>query len=260
MLHLILASAAAVFVYMTALFVVALARKDNSIVDIGWGPGFVVVALLCFFAGKSYRARPILVTGLVVIWAARLAMHIFFRNRGRGEDYRYALWRKDWGKWFVLRSFFQVFMLQGFFLLLISYPIVLINYETGKGLSPLDGAGVLVWLGGFFFEVVGDEQLRRFKQKPENKGRIMTMGLWRITRHPNYFGEAAQWWGIFLLALSLPHGWTAVISPLVITFLLLKVSGVTMLEKKYAGNKEFADYAGRTSAFFPWFAKKPRGG
>jgi steroid 5-alpha reductase family enzyme len=260
MLHLILASAAAVFVYMAAVFVAALIKKDNSIVDIAWGPGFIVIALLCFFAEKAYQARPILVTGLVIIWAARLAGHIYLRNRGRGEDYRYARWRKDWGKWFILRSFFQVFMLQGLFLLLISYPIMLINYENAKGLSPLDAAGVLVWLGGFFFEVVGDEQLRRFKQREENKGRIMTTGLWRTTRHPNYFGEAAQWWGIFLLALPLPRGWTAVISPLVITFLLLKVSGVTMLEKKYAGNKEFADYAGRTNAFFPWFAKKPRGG
>jgi steroid 5-alpha reductase family enzyme len=192
-----------------------------------------------------------------VVWGTRLTLHIFFRNRGRGEDFRYAKWRKEWGRRVVPRSFFQIFMLQGVFLVLIALPVVLANGSTGKNLMPLDVAGAAVWLVGFFFESVGDYQLSRFRKNPENRGRIMTGGLWRYTRHPNYFGEAAIWWGIFLIALSVRNGWLGIISPLTITFLLLKVSGIAMLEKKYVGNSEFAAYARRTSAFFPWFPKKP---
>jgi steroid 5-alpha reductase family enzyme len=256
MLRIVFLIAAAVFLYMTAIFVIALLKKDNSVVDIAWGPGFILVALLSLFRGEEFGGRRLLITGLVIIWAARLAIHIYLRNRGRGEDYRYAQWRKSWGKWFVLRSFFQIFMLQGIFLLFISYPIVLVNVSPKKGLAVLDLAGTLVWLVGFFFEGVGDYQLRKFKQDATNKGMIINTGLWRYTRHPNYFGEATQWWGIFLIALSVPGGWTTVISPVTVTFLLVKVSGVAMLEKKYAGNKEFAAYASRTNAFFPWFPKK----
>jgi steroid 5-alpha reductase family enzyme len=147
-------------------------------------------------------------------------------------------------------------MAQGILMLIIACPLVLVNRSEARGLGPLDGLGTLVWLVGFLFEAVGDYQLKRFKQRPENKGRIMAAGLWKFTRHPNYFGEAALWWGIFLIALSVPGGWLAIISPLTIGFLLLKVSGVTMLEKKYAGNEEFAAYARQTSAFFPWVPKK----
>jgi steroid 5-alpha reductase family enzyme len=255
--QLIFSAAAAVFLYMTAVFSLALWRKDNSVVDVAWGPGFILVALGSFFGDRGIEARHILVTLLVLVWGARLALHIYSRNRGRGEDYRYARWRKDWGKWFVPRSFFQIFMLQGVFLLVVSYPVLLVNHSTARGLSILDLAGTGVWLIGLFFEAVGDYQLRKFKQKAENKGKIMTIGLWKYTRHPNYFGEAAMWWGIFIIALTVPGGWTAAISPLLLTFLLLKVSGVAMLEKKYAGNSEFAAYARRTSAFFPWIPKKP---
>jgi steroid 5-alpha reductase family enzyme len=249
-------AALAVFLYMTAVFCAALVKKDNSIVDIAWGPGFILVALLTFFLDRGVEARHVLVTGLVILWGTRLALHVYLRNRGRGEDFRYAKWRKEWGKRFVPRSFFQIFMLQGIFLILIALPIILVNRSTEKGLNLLDTAGAVLWLLGFLFEAVGDFQLNRFKKNPENRGRIMTGGLWKFTRHPNYFGEAAMWWGIFLIALSVGNGWIAVISPLTITFLLLKVSGVAMLEKKYAGNSEFAAYARRTSAFFPRFPKK----
>jgi steroid 5-alpha reductase family enzyme len=131
-----------------------------------------------------------------------------------------------------------------------------VNRSREKGLTFLDALGAAVWLAGFLFEAVGDYQLGQFKRKPESKGKIMTSGLWRYTRHPNYFGEAALWWGIWLAALSVEGGWAGIISPLTIGFLLLKVSGVTMLEKKYVGNEEFAAYARRTSAFFPMPPKK----
>ena len=258
MLSFVVAAAGAVFSYMTAVFLVALLKKDNSIVDVAWGPGFILVALVTFFLRPGYKARHVLIGVLVVVWGVRLATHIYLRNRGRGEDFRYAKWRKGWGRWLIPRSFLQVFMLQGIFMLIISSPIVIVNRSSERGLTTRDALGALLWLTGFLFEAVGDHQLKKFKQKPESQGRIMAAGLWKYTRHPNYFGEAALWWGIFLIALSVRGGWVAIISPLTIGFLLLKVSGVTMLEKKYAGSVEFASYARRTSAFFPWFPKKPK--
>ena len=249
-------AAAAIFVYMTAVFVIALLVEDNSIVDVAWGLGFILVALTMLFLKPGFETRHVVIFGLVAVWGLRLATHIFFRNLGRGEDFRYAKWRRDWGRWFVPRSFLQIFMLQGVFMLMISSPVVLIIHSTRKGLTVLDGFGVGLWLFGFLFEAVGDFQLKKFKRNPASRGKIMTSGLWRYTRHPNYFGEAALWWGVFLIALSTPGGWVGIIGPLTISFLLIKVSGVTMLEKKYAGNEEFAAYARRTSAFFPWFPKK----
>ncbi len=258
MLSFVVAAAGAVFAYMTAVFLVALFKKNNSIVDVAWGPGFILVSLVTLLLEPGVYARQILVGGLVTAWGFRLAAHIYFRNRGRGEDFRYANWRKEWGRWFIPRTYLQVFLLQGIFMLMISSPILLVNRSMERGLTLLDVLGAAVWLVGFLFEAVGDFQLMRFKRKPESKGKIMTSGLWRYTRHPNYFGEAALWWGIWLVALSVDGGWAGIISPLSIGFLLLRVSGVTMLEKKYAGNEEFAAYARRTSAFFPMPPKNPK--
>jgi steroid 5-alpha reductase family enzyme len=246
----------AIFFYMNCVFGIALLKKDNSIVDVAWGIGFILVSLLTFFLTPGFAWRHILVTGLVCIWGVRLALYVYVRNRGKGEDFRYAKWRRDWGKNFVWRCYLQIYMLQGLLLLGISYPIILVNSSETTGFSLWDAAGAGIWLIGFLFETIGDYQLAQYKKNPQNKGKIMTGGLWRFTRHPNYFGEVTLWWGIFLIALPLENGWTAVISPLIITFLLLRVSGVTMLEKKYVGNPEFAAYAQRTSAFFPWFPNK----
>lgn len=250
------ACAVLVAVYMTAWFALALARKDNSIADIAWGLGFVLVAAFTFFRRGSLFL-PLLVTALVAAWGARLALHILVRNRKRGEDPRYAAWREKWGRSFVWRSYLQVFLLQGFFLLLIASPVILVNVDRS---SPYAGrfwlAGLLVWVLGYLFEAVGDAQLARFKRDPANKGRIMDRGLWAYTRHPNYFGESTMWFGIWLIALEVPHGWITVVSPVLITFLLVKVSGIPLLEKRYAGNAAFQAYARRTSAFVPWFPKK----
>jgi steroid 5-alpha reductase family enzyme len=256
MINFILYSALATFLYMIMVFTVAQIKKDNSIVDNAWGPGFILVSVLTFFMSQEFIFRQILACVFVVLWGTRLALHITVRKRGRGEDFRYAQWRRDWGKWFFLRSFFQIFMLQGFILLVIAYPILLINHSSRGGIKIFDIIGTLVFLTGFFFEATGDYQLLKFKRHPKNKGKIITQGLWKYTRHPNYFGETLIWWGFFLIALSVRDGWIAIISPLLITFLLLRVSGVTMLEKKYAGNKDFEDYARITSPFIPWFPKK----
>lgn len=255
----LIASALAVLVYMTGIFFLALRRKDNSLVDIGWGMGFILVALLTLFWSGPLVARHLLVTALVIVWGTRLSVHLYVRKRGKGEDFRYAQWRRSWGRWFVLRSYFQVFILQAVFLMIIAWPIILINRSADGSFTVWDGAGVLAWSLGFLFEAVGDAQMERFKADPANKGRIIRSGLWRFTRHPNYFGETAMWWGIFLIGLAVPRGWLGVVSPVFITFLLVKVSGVPMLEKKYAGNPEFAAYARRTSVFMPWFPKKAEG-
>ena len=135
--------------------------------------------------------------------------------------------------------------------------MILINHSEKTGFEFLGILGLIIWLKGFIFEAMGDYQLSKFKRTAGNKGKIMTRGLWRFTRHPNYFGEAVIWLGIFLIALPVKSGWTAIVSPLMLTFLLLRVSGITMLEKKYVGNKEFEEYSEKTNAFFPWYPKKP---
>ncbi len=245
-----------VFVYFLLFFIVAQVVKNNSIVDMGWGAGFVIVALATLFLGGYYTERSLLVTLLVAIWGLRLTYHIVRRNFGKPEDFRYAKWRKEWGRWLVPRAFLQVFMLQGVMMLAISYSVILINSYEGSSLNLLDITGLLVWITGFFFESVGDKQLARFLKDPANKGKVIQSGLWKYTRHPNYFGEATMWWGIFILALSVPLGWTGIISPLTITILLLFVSGVPMLEKQMMQNPEYREYAKRTSKFFPWFPGK----
>ncbi len=246
----------AVFIYMNIVFAVALIKKDNSIIDIAWGLGFILVAAFTLFREAGTTNLQVLISLLVLLWGLRLAVHVFFRNKGRREDWRYAKWRKEWGRWFVVRSYLQVFLLQGLMLIIIAYPILLINSTQTARISVLAVVGTLIWLIGFIFEAVGDYQLLRFKRNPENKGKLMTQGLWKYSRHPNYFGECVMWWGIFLAALSVSEGWTALISPLLITFLLLRVSGVVMLEAKYKENADFQEYARRTNAFFPWFPKK----
>lgn len=248
-------SALVVFLYMNCVFIGAVLIKNNSIVDIAWGIGFICVAFVTLFLNEGIAARKGLVTALVFLWGIRLSAHVALRNKGKPEDFRYAKWRKQWGKWFIPRSYFQIFLLQGVLLLIISFPVILVNRSQTAGLTLLDIIGVLIWCVGFFFESLSDHQLMRFKRNPAHKGLIMTRGLWRFSRHPNYFGEALIWWGIFAVVLSVEYGWTAIVSPLLITFLLLRVSGVTMLEKRYADNAQYAAYARKTNAFIPWIPK-----
>jgi steroid 5-alpha reductase family enzyme len=258
MMEVFVACAGLVAVTMTAWFVVALIKKDNSVADIAWGLGFVLVALFTLFDRSVFSGRQILVSGMVCVWGLRLAAYILIRNRKRGEDSRYAALRAKWGRGFALRSYFQVFLLQGLFLIVISSSVIVVNSSPQGPLGALDLAGTVVWVTGFVFESAGDAQLARFKRDPANRGRIMDRGLWRYTRHPNYFGESLMWWGIFLVALEEPYGWTTVASPVLITFLLVRVSGISLLEKRYAGNAEFQAYARKTNAFVPGWPRKPR--
>lgn len=239
------------FAYMCLLFVISILRKDNGTADIGYGIGFVVATISALlFAGTT--PFTVLLTSPVVLWAVRLAVRIFLKNKGKPEDFRYRAWRDAWGKSFLLRSFFQIYMLQGAVILTVVMPVLLSIAYPRPALFGLVAVGICLWAVGFFFEVIGDYQLDRFIRNPANKGNIMTSGLWAYSRHPNYFGESLMWWGIAIAASGLSYfGIIGFVSPVLITYLLLFVSGVPMLEKKWTGNPEWEAYKARTSVFIP---------
>jgi steroid 5-alpha reductase family enzyme len=241
---------------MSILFIIAKKYNDISIVDRGWAGGFMLLALMTFFARSGASERALLVTMLTGVWGIRLTGHIVSRNWGKGEDPRYTAMKATWGNSATIKSFFYVFMLQGLLILIIAYPVMLINLTSIGRLTWFDYVGFIVWLVGFFFEVVGDYQLQRFVQNSANKGNILDTGLWRYTRHPNYFGESLIWWGMFLLALPVAYGFTTIMSPLTITVLLLFVSGVPLTEKSLEANPAFANYKEKTSSFFPWLPQQ----
>ncbi|RAM59574.1 steroid 5-alpha reductase [Mesotoga sp. SC_4PWA21] len=255
MAYVILFSALVVVAYMSAFFVIGTAKKDNSVVDIGWGAGFVVVAFFTLFVYGEFNARQIITTTLITFWGTRLSTHIFRRNWGRGEDFRYLQMREKWGDKVLVRSFLQIYMLQGFFMLIISYSVMLINSHSGREFGLADILGILIWASGFAVESIADAQLKAFV-KTKKPGEVMTGGLWRYSRHPNYFGEAVQWWGIFVIALSIDGGLWAIISPITITILLRFVSGVPYLERTYRDYPAFKEYLKETNAFIPWFPRK----
>ena len=250
----LLISALCLLVYMLLAFVVALIKKDNGIADIAYGGGFINLALVTFALGSG-EIPSMIVSVLVLIWGLRLSYRIGKRNWNKPEDFRYKKWREEWGKTFVLRSLFQVFLLQGTIIFLVALPITLTNTQSLGDFSWFVIAGALAWFVGFFFESVGDAQLDAFIKNPESKGKLMDRGLWKYSRHPNYFGEALMWWGMAFIAFgsisSVAIALLAFISPLLITFLLLKVSGVPMLEKRMAENPDWAEYARKTSVFIP---------
>ena len=239
------------FVYMTVWFLVSFIKKRNDVADVAWGLGFVLLSWSSFYLSYEHGLRGLVICLLVSIWGLRLAWHIHTRNKGKTEDYRYQQWRQEWGAWFYLRSYLQVYLLQGGLLFLIVSPVLLINQHSAVSLTLLDVVGLVVWLTGFCFETIGDAQLARFIKNPANKGKLMRTGLWAYTRHPNYFGEVAQWWGVWLVAVSVPFGLFTIIGPLTITILILKVSGIPMLEKKLAEHPDFAEYKKTVSAFIP---------
>jgi steroid 5-alpha reductase family enzyme len=244
--------------FMTVLWIVSLVLRNSSIVDIFWGTGFVVVNWVYFaLTPNGFPGRKWLMVTVVTIWGLRLSLYILWRNWGKGEDFRYRKWREEAGGEWWWRSFFKVFLLQGLLLWIISAPLLAAQVSaTPARLTVLDFVAILVWAIGFFFEAVGDWQMARFKADPANKGKVMDRGLWRYTRHPNYFGEATMWWAYYLVALAGGGFWT-VFSPIVMTVLLLRVSGVALLEKSLKETKpKYKEYVETTSAFIPWFPRK----
>lgn len=257
----ILGSAAIVIALgFTLLWLASLPLKNASIVDVFWGLGFIICSgIYLALAPEGYAGRQWLIHALVTLWGLRLALYLFWRNHGKGEDQRYLKMRARAGAGWWWQSYFKVFLLQAVLIVIISISLLAAHFSPSPArLTALDFFGAAVWLAGFFFEAVGDAQLARFKARAANRGKVMARGLWRYTRHPNYFGEALMWWGYFLIAAATGAYWT-VFSPLLMTLLLLRVSGVTLLEKALQETKPgYEEYRARTHAFVPWFPRRPR--
>ncbi|MBD45287.1 MAG: hypothetical protein CMC65_08735 [Flavobacteriaceae bacterium] len=247
-----------ILVFVTLLWIWSIFIKNVSIVDIFWGLGFVFVNAFYVFMSGNLNIRKILILILVSIWGLRLTIYLAARNIGKGEDFRYKKFRKNYGPkrywWF---SFFQTFLLQGALIMVVSLPLLGINSSTSNGtLNVLDYMGIVVWLIGFTFEAVGDFQLTRFKRNFKNKGKVLNTGFWKYTRHPNYFGDSAVWWAYAILSIAAGSYWQ-IVGSIVMTFLILKISGVSLLEKTLKESKpQYRDYIEKTNSFFPWFPKK----
>ncbi len=244
-------AAVVIAILMVGTWLLSLILRNASIVDVTWGLGFVAIAWAGRIATHGNSARQWLLTALVSVWGLRLAGYLFWRNHGKGEDFRYRAMRKRWGQRFGLISLFTVFAFQGTLMWVVSLSVQLA--QTGDArIGVLAYLGVAVWLVGLVFETVGDLQLARFKADPASAGKVMDRGLWRYTRHPNYFGDACVWWGIALIAAETGAGAWGLIGAAVMTALLLKVSGVPLLEKSLVRRREgYREYIARTSSFFP---------
>ena len=243
---------------MSFLWIISVIIKNVSIVDLFWGFGFVLANGFYFISTDGFLPRKIILLILVSVWGLRLSGYLAWRNIGKGEDYRYQQFRSKYGEkryWWI--SFFQTFLLQGMLMWLISAPLLGAQYYSlNNSLGIPDYAGIILWITGFIFEAGGDFQLARFKADPSNKGKVLSSGLWRYTRHPNYFGDSAIWWGYGLICLA-AGSIIPVLGSLLMTALIIKVSGVALLEQNLKEKKpEYREYIQKTSSFFPWFPKK----
>ena len=242
----------ALFVFMHLWFIYAVIKKRNDVADVAWGLGFVVLSLVGVLLNPT--GKSIIIFLLVAMWGFRLAYHIGSRFlKSDREDRRYSAMREGWRGSMAFNSWYRVFMLQSALLLLVGAGILAVNNSAVSAFTWINGAGVLIWIFGIGFEAVGDKQLKNFLSREENRGRIMKSGLWKFTRHPNYFGEAVLWWGIWLITYGSDYFWLGLIGPFTITILLRFVSGVPLAEKYYADNQEFIRYAKKTPAFVPNF-------
>jgi len=258
MINLLLQASLLIWVLVTILWIWSVIIKNVSIVDIFWGIGFVIVNAFYVFSSGELNPRKILVLTLVTIWGLRLAIYLAIRNSGKGEDFRYREFRSKYGHeryWWI--SYFQTFLLQGFLMVIVSLPLLGISGSARSGnLNFLDYLGIFIWLTGFIFEAGGDFQLSRFRRDPKNKGKVLNTGFWRYTRHPNYFGDSAVWWAYALFSLAAGSYWQ-IVGSVVMTLLIIRISGVALLEKSLTGSKpQYREYILKTSAFFPWFPKK----
>jgi steroid 5-alpha reductase family enzyme len=243
---------------MSILWIISVILRNVSIVDLFWGFGFVLTNGFYFIRTEGFGVRKVILLVLVTIWGLRLSGYLLWRNLGKGEDYRYKQFRSKYGEkryWWI--SFFQTFLLQGVLMWLISAPLLGAQfYGQYKGITILDYTGVALWIIGFVFEAGGDSQLAAFKSNPSNKGKVLNSGFWRYTRHPNYFGDSSVWWGYGLICLA-AGSILPILGSILMTALIIKVSGVALLEKNLKDKKPgYQDYIEKTSAFFPWFPKK----
>ncbi len=237
---------------MVATWLVSLVLKNASIIDIVWGLGFVITSWVLAVTIDGDSTRQLLLAVMVGLWGLRLGGYLAKRNIGHGEDWRYKAMRKKKGARFGLISLVTVFGLQGVLMWIVSLPVMFGNSDATPGVGPLAVIGVMVWAVGLSFEAIGDWQLVQFKKDPNNAGKVMQTGLWSLTRHPNYFGDALLWWGIGIVGAETGSGVIGFIGPVVMTVFLLRVSGVPMLERSLMKRREgYAEYAARTSSFIP---------
>ena len=245
----------AVLLFMTVVYGISRVLKRTDVIDAAWGAGFAVAAIVSFSINEFTLSIgwniQTLVTVLVCIWAIRLAHHIIRRLLRHPEDKRYIELRQKWKGNESINTYVRIFVVQALLATGVSIAVIHINLSQPQSIGTYAYIGAAVWLVGFLFEAIGDWQLKRHLANPANKGKLMTSGLWRYTRHPNYFGESLLWWGIFIIALGTPFGWVAVLTPFVITYLLLFVSGVPLTERAFVGRKGWAAYKKRTSVFIP---------
>jgi steroid 5-alpha reductase family enzyme len=254
-LQIYLQSFVVIMILMTTLWTISVIIKNVSIVDLFWGFGFVLTCTFYFLKTEGSEPRKILLLAMVAIWGLRLSVYLAWRNIGKGEDFRYKKFRQDYGEnryWWI--SFFQTFLLQGVLMWLISAPLLGALYSSnGNSLNYIDFTGIAFWIIGFLFESGGDFQLARFKSNPQNKGKVLDTGFWHYTRHPNYFGDSSVWWGFGLICIA-SGSYFPVLGSILMTALIIKVSGVALLEKSLKQQKsEYQEYIRKTSAFIPWF-------
>ncbi|WXR61021.1 DUF1295 domain-containing protein [Peptostreptococcaceae bacterium AGR-M142] len=243
-----------IFIYFLIFFIIGTIIKNNSIVDIGWGMGFFILSLYLIYINSFKLDIKTLTNILVLIWGFRLSYHILKRNK-KEEDKRYKKWREEWGEWVILRAFFQIYLLQGFFMFIIFLPVIIINDINEINNNYYVMIGFIVWIIGFLFESISDYQLKIFKKDINNKGKFIKSGLWKYSRHPNYFGESCMWFGIALISYFITRNIMSFVSPITITFLLLFISGIPLLEKSFEKREGFLEYKEKTSVFIPWFPK-----
>lgn len=252
-----LASLAAAIIFMSGMFMIGKRMQRYDIVDVAWGLVFIVITATSLLMSGVIHPAKILVLGLVAVWGLRLSNHIYRRLRSTtSEDKRYVEMRKKWqsGNQDVA-IFFRIYMIQALLASIICLPVIILNTATMDSALPFVIVGLIVWVVGFSIEALADRQLRNFIRNPQNKGKLMTRGIWRYSRHPNYFGEVVLWWGVGIIALGVPFGWVGLIGPALISYLIIFVSGVPLTEKAFAGRIGWGEYKRKTSIFVPWFTK-----
>lgn len=258
MLTLFLYALLIIFILVTLIWVYSVIIKNASIVDLFWGLGFVIVNAVYFYFSGDFSSRKILLLALVSLWGLRLFIYLSWRNIGKGEDFRYKEFRRKYGAeryWWI--SYFQVFLLQAALIMIVSLPLLGVHSQNDSdSLYWLDYLGIIVFIIGFIFEAGGDYQLAKFKKNPNNKGKVLNTGFWKYTRHPNYFGDSTVWWSFGIFSIAAGSYWT-IIGSVFMTLLIIKVSGVALLEKTLNNDKpQYNDYIKNTNSFFPWFPKK----
>lgn len=241
-----------ILVYATCWYLVSLIARRNDLADVAWGLGYIVLGV---WLVSTRTVGPIfwLIFALITIWGVRLAWHIGRRLIGKAEDFRYRQWREEWGRTFYWRSYLQVYLLQGFMLLVIAMPMLVAAQYPQTLLTVWSWLAAAFWVAGFVIQAVADAQLFAFIRDRTSREDVLDTGLWRYSRHPNYFGEILMWWAIWAITLPLPGSWMGLIGPVTITWLLVFVSGVPMLEKRYANHSGYQAYCRRTSVLIPWW-------